>query len=356
MQELLLAVQNETGIRVTEQGLRRVIGALLSEGEFWGSLRFANEPFNLVAEICKYLQEKEYIYFSGSRILLTEAGDQWLNQNKIQPIIPSVCKTCQGKAVELTKFTDLLATLKHITLSRPSSIIDYDQGYVTEETTVARVALLAQQGDIQNKDILVLGDDDLLSIAAGLSRLPRRVIVVEIDPRIVDFIDKIAKKQDLPVEARIVDLRNPLPSDLLKSFDTFLTDPPETLKALELFISRGIAGLKGPGCAGYFGVTNVESSKVKWKALEEALILKHKVVITDMIRNFNEYVNWKHLLSSIRNDIDPVKVEPKLNWYRSTQFRIETLEETQTFNESATGDEIYVDNEALVYTGQTKRS
>lgn len=352
MKDLVKAVSKTTGIEVTRRDIERVLGALLSEGDFWKAMPYVSVPFNVVAETCKYLSEKGLIWFKDSKVIWSEKGNQWLNREKIQSLEPGVCPECNGKTIDIKKYVNLLASFKHIALRRPEAIVDYDQGYVTEETTIARVALLARKGDIQNKSIFILGDDDLLSIAAGLSGFPSQVTVVEIDKRLVNFINDVAKSEDLPIEAIELDLRNPLPKELLKSFDTFWTDPPETPEALELFVGRGIAGLKGPGCAGYFGITYVESSKHKWREFQKVIISRLGAIITDIIWNFNEYVNWDYLLDSIRNDIEPATVKPPLNWYRSAQYRIETLEDTPVFNDEATGKEIYVDKEALVYTGK----
>lgn len=352
MNELVEAVSKATNIGVTRKDVERVLGALLSEGDFWKAMPYMSVPFNVVAETCKFLSEKDFVWFKGSKVIWREKGNQWLNREKIQPLEPSVCSMCNGKTIDLKKYKNLLAHFKHLALKRPGAIIEYDQGYVTDETTVARVALMAQKGDIQNKDILVLGDDDLLSIAAALTGFPRRVVVVEIDSRLVNFINDVARSEDLPVEAIELDLRKPLPQSLLASFDTFWTDPPETPEALELFVGRGIASLKGSGCTGYFGVTFVESSMYKWREFQKIIISKLGAVITDIIWNFNEYMNWDYLLDSIRNDIEPLTVKPSLNWYRSAQYRIETFEDTPVFNEEATGKEIYIDKEALVYTGK----
>lgn len=355
MDELLKQVSKRTGIEICKRDAERVIGAILSTGDFWSCLPYSDQPFNAAAEIVRYLHDKKFIEFEGSKIYWQEKGKKWLDNNKIQEIKISTCSKCKGRTFELHSFMGLLKDFKRLTKGRPKAVVQYDQGYVTPETTVLRVAMLAQRGDIQSKEILILGDDDLVSIAAGISGFPSRVVVVEIDERIVSFIRSIAEKNDFPIEVINLDIRKPLPAGVLKSFDTFLTDPPETLQALELFISRGVAGLKGPGCAGYFGLTYSESSKLKWRKFQEILSGKLKVVVTDMITNFNEYVNWGYLLDTIRNDIEPLTVEPSLNWYRSTQYRIETLKDTPVFNRPAGGKEIYVDKDALLYSGHSGR-
>ncbi len=352
MHEIVKAVQAGTSTNVGLNEIKRIIAAFLSERDFWHSMPYCDQPFNVVAETAKILLEKGYVKFSGSKIEFTDEGKRWVEENNIFALKVSTCPNCNGRGISLEKFADLLERFKELVKGRPEAIVEYDQGYVTPETTVSRIAFLAQKGDIQGKDLLILGDDDLTSIAAAASGLPSRVVVVEIDERIVNFINEVSKREGLNIETINLDLREPLPEGVLKSFDTFWTDPPETPEALELFIGRGIAGLKGPGCAGYFGITYAESDKFKWRKFQNVLTGKMGAVITDMITNFNEYVNWDYLLETIRNDIEPLTVYPDLNWYRSTQFRIEILEDTPVFNEPATGAEIYVDKDALVYTGK----
>lgn len=354
MKEIVERVRKVTATDVGYGEVKRIIAAFLAVEDFWGSLPYVDQPFNVAAETLKALYEAGFVEFQGSRIIFTEKGKKWAEENGIFPLIISTCTNCEGRGISLVKYEDLLERFKKAVIGRPEAIVEYDQGYVTPETTVSRVALLAQKGDIQGKELLILGDDDLLSIAAALSGLPKRVVVVEIDERIVSFINEVAAREGLSIETINLDLRNPLPERILRSFDTFWTDPPETVEALELFIGRGIAGLKGPGCAGYFGITYVESDKFKWRQFQNLITGKLGAVITDMITNFNEYVNWNYLLDTIRNDIEPLTVFPGLNWYRSTQFRIEVLEDTPVYNEPATGKEIYVDKDALVYTGSLK--
>ncbi|NJE13887.1 bis-aminopropyl spermidine synthase family protein, partial [Thermococcus sp. LS2] len=76
------------------------------------------------------------------------------------------------------------------------------------------------------------------------------------------------------IEIFTFDLRKPLPDYALRKFDTFITDPPETVDAIRVdairaFVGRGIATLKGPGCAGYFGITRRESSLDKWRDIQK---------------------------------------------------------------------------------------
>jgi predicted methyltransferase len=171
---------------------------------------------------------------------------------------------------------------------RPKATPDFDQGYVTPETTVLRLALMAQQGDLVGRDLLLLGDDDLTGIAAALSGLPRRICILDVDERIVSFIRDVARDRGWDhVHAEVYDVRDGLPSHLRGQFDVFFTDPVETVNGLLLFLSRCTEGLRGPGAAGYFGLSYLEASWRKWREIQRG-ILDMCFAITDMLGAFQD--------------------------------------------------------------------
>jgi hypothetical protein len=253
------------------------------------------------------------------------------------------CDKCLGKTVIWDKL-GITEEFKKIVENRPRAIIDYDQGYVTPETTLARIAIMDQNGDLRGKDLLILGDDDLVSVAAMLTGFPKRIAVFEIDERLVNFIKKIANDLDYDLEVYQHDLRKPLPEEHHGKYDTFFTDPTETLLGLKAFIGRGVSALKGERCAGYFGLTNVESSLYKWRELQKILLNEFNVVITHMIREFNEYINWDYIEEMSGWKRNPLKTRPKGIWYTSTLYRIETVKGYRGFEEVLEGD-IYHDEE-----------
>ncbi len=351
--EIAEKVKEKTLIPTEEKDVVIILSSLLASNNFWEITYLSHRPFNQVAETLGLLLNHGYISTSSEGLIkLTPEGKEALAEMGIAPLPDYTCPLCQGRGISLQKLSSLKEKFKEIAASRPPAIIQYDQGYVTEETAISRIAHLAQRGDLENKEIIFLGDDDLVSIVAALSGWPKRVVVLEIDERLIGFIQKQSQKHGLKIETYQHDLKYKLPAELLQKFDTFLTDPPETVKALKLFIERGLAALKGPGCAGYFGLTMAESSFFKWLQFQSLLAEKFKVVVTEAIPNFNEYVNWDYLHSSIREDLPFLKVQPNLNWYRSTQFRIVTLTESVASNEDLLDEDIYVDEESLIYTRQ----
>lgn len=351
MEKLAEEIGKSTGIKVNSKDLERVLASLVLTPNFWRVTYLSNLPFNAVAEAVRLFQQAGLVKIdSKKQTLLTSQGKKIIDERGIKPPINQTCSHCQGRGITLEKLGELTIEFHEISQPRPPAVIDYDQGYVTNETTLSRVALLADRGDIQGKKIIVLGDDDLVSLAAALSGLPKQVVVLEVDKRLIKFINQVAQERGLSIEACEHNLLKKLPQEFVGSFDTFLTDPPETVEAFKLFIMRGLTALKGAGCVGYFGLTYVESSLGKWRIFQQILTDEFKVVITDLIHNFNEYVNWDYLLPSIRDDLDFVQITPDFNWYRSSQYRIVATEGTQSFNVDFPEENIYVDQEALVYT------
>lgn len=94
--------------------------------------------------------------------------------------------------------------------------------------------------------------------------LPAEVVVLEIDGRVIDFVNAIGKKYNLRLRGMRYDIRVPLTHDFAKNFDVFVCDPTETMQAIKLFISRGVSCLKGIGSSVYFGLTALEASTKKW--------------------------------------------------------------------------------------------
>lgn len=339
--------------RVSRRQLERLLSAYKTSQDFWEVLTLSRLPFNTAVEASKHLWEKGIISFEDGKVFLTEEGNKLCEDNRIYPQERYICPFCEGRGITLKDWEELLEEFLRITEGRPEPLLEYDQGYLTPEATVARVVFAHQKGDVREKDIIILGDDDLLSIAFALSGLPARIVVIELDQRLVDFIEKTNKEKNTNIEVWRRDLRLPLGEELVGKFDTFFTDPVETLQGIEVFLARGIASLKDVGCAGYFGLTAIESSLEKWHDIQKLLIDKFGVTITDILWDFSIYENWGYLLDSIRQDFPPLRHSPTAPWYKSALYRIELPRGFRRLNEEGKG-EIYVDEESLVW-GKEKR-
>lgn len=349
-------VARATSLLTSEADVERVLSATRSTSELWQIVDLSDRPFNVVVETIKQLRKEGLVDFDGPRISLSAAGEELCDKRGILPRTLHRCSSCEGRGISLQAFDHALRRFVDMAGDRPVPIENFDQAYVTAETTLARVALMAERGDLAGKRLLVLGDDDLVGIAAALTGLPRLVVVLEVDDRLVDFIETKSKENNLRIEVLRHDLRLRLPEYLLGRFDCFFTDPPDTLPGLELFVARGLAALCGDGCAGYFGVTLVESSLRKWRDFQRALVNKFGVVVTDVNYDFSTYVNWDYLVGSVRDDIEPLRHKPTKPWYKSSLYRIETLSDSVKTNEDAEEEGLYTCRENLISTREMRNA
>jgi len=346
VKEIVAKVREKTDIPVYERTVENVISAVQGSSDIWRIVDLSEEPLPLVVTVLEVLNSLGYVEFRNG-VFLTEEGKRFADRCGIGRREDYICPHCKGKTVDIEVFKDLLEKFKEIVKNRPEPKHEFDQAYVTPETTVARIIFMHTRGDLENREVFVLGDDDLTSIALMLSGLPKRIAVLDIDDRLTKFIEKTAEEINYNnIEIFTFDLRKPLPDYALRKFDTFITDPPETVDAIRAFVGRGIATLKGPGCAGYFGITRRESSLNKWRDIQKLLLNEFEVVITDIIRNFNEYVNWGYEEETRAWKLVPIKVRPTYNWYKSYMFRIQTLEGSKGYEEEIREEDIYNDEEA----------
>ncbi|MGQ0792626.1 MAG: bis-aminopropyl spermidine synthase family protein [Deltaproteobacteria bacterium] len=341
--QLASEITERSQIPVSTRDIERVLGALKRTKLPWELADLADFPVPAVFESVKALEEKGFVAVSSAGFKLTSEGKR-LAEGVPAPEDLS-CEDCEGRGISIAKFAEVEERFLKIQKRRPPAIIKFDQGYVTPRTSVSRLALAYERGDVAGKDILLLGDDDLMSVVFGLSGLARSITVCEIDERIVNFIGETAAGEGFRVDVKQFDLHRPLPKEHAKHYDTFLCDPPETLKAAEAFIGRGIGALRSVGCAGYFGFTRREASLTKWRDVQKTL-LKYGIVFTDILHNFNEYVNWDYAEETRAWRLAPMKVMPKKSWYRSALYRFETLEGFRGNSRDYGDENIYDDEES----------
>ena len=262
------------------------------------------------------------------------------------------CPNCEGRGLIIDKFfKDVLNKFRIIIKDRPPALSQFDQAFIKDEDVIKRVEFIYQRGDLLNSKILIIGDDDLLSIALALTKLPQIVYVIEIDQRLTDFINKTSKKFNLNIKTLKYDVREPLPESFINKFDVFVTDPVETEKGLKSFLLRGLLSLNQNG-SGYFGLTTSEASLNKWFNIEK-FILENGFVITDIKRKFSVYpiiedeTSWKSFEDKLPIS-KIIKTKANYDWYSSSFVRIEKVKDIKIANKKIKiGMSFYVDKEAL---------
>jgi predicted methyltransferase len=336
-------ISGKTDIELCEKDVERIIASVRATDDLWKIADYSDVAIPALFEALKYLENEGLLKFEDKKVLLTDKGSNIAGN--LHPVEDLSCMQCDGRGISFDRFSELAKTFREIQKNRPAPSHDFDQGYVTPDTTISRFVLAYERGDVQGKDILILGDDDLVSIVLGLSGLPSSITVVEIDKRLTDFIRQVGDSNDFNVSVQDFDLRKPLPKPYTGRFDTFFTDPPETIRAADAFIGRGVNSLKKPGCSGYFGFTRREASLRKWFDLQR-LLLNYNVVITDIIHNFSEYMNWGYEEETRAWDLAPVKTMPEQNWYRSSIYRIQAINGFKGSSIDYGQDNIYEDSES----------
>lgn len=314
-------------VYVGPRDVERTLMALRTTDDIWEIVERSQVTMRVLCTLLELLTEDGFVEVVNGSIKLTEFGERLCEDNGIASFTSALCKCCHGRTVDISVLgEEVINEFKRISLERPEAIQEFDQGFVTDETTLARVAFMLHRGDLDGKEVAVIGDDDLVSIACALTGKPKRVVALDIDERLIAFIESVKERYSLPNLSTVQhDLREPLPEWMMRAFDVFFTDPTESFVGFKVFIERGLACLKGAGCSGYFGLTHVESSLNKWRSIQ-SFLLECGAVITDIIDMFNHYVNWGYIESMRSWDWLPVKVRPKGTWYKSALYRIEWLE------------------------------
>ncbi len=303
--------------------IKKQMLSLLLSGEklIWNLLDEQDSSLPEFFEILSEFVEEGLIKIEGDKAYLTEKGREFAEGLKYYEVR---CRKCDGTGYGIIK--DIENDYISITKNRPLPLPEYDQGYISPEGVLRRVSFMVERGDLYGK-IFVAGDDDLFSIAASLTGLPEKISVVEIDERLVDYINKVADRYGLNVEAEIHDLQKDI-GKYRGKYNTFVTDPVETLPGITLFLSRCVSSLKGKGSAGYFGLTTLEASISKWYEIQR-IIHDMGFVITDIRRKFNVYPNDGKNFFSFQNKLPIVKklgfISSDYSWYKSSLYRIEAV-------------------------------
>ncbi len=308
---------------ITRGDIEKTLRAVLSERDAWEWFTRARIPFPFAVTILRALRDGEYLEFEPTR--LTSRGDQLARELHARAAPDFKCPTCAGSGTHWRDLASVFSSYLEIFAARPrGEDANLDQGAMTPESLFRRMAQMIQQGDVADKEIVALGDDDLASIALALTGLPRRVTVLEIDPRICEYIASIAHARDLDIVVHQQDLALALPAQVRGEFETFVCDPPETEAGLLLFVEKGLALLKsGEGRAGYFGATIMEASLSKWKRWQTRLLQNHEIAFTHILPPFTEYESW--LDEQPIADLAPLAHLSPHPWYRFAFYRLETL-------------------------------
>lgn len=262
------------------------------------------------------------------RNFLGEKGREWvktkLNLTFDYDPLP---ETFNNIIKELPEEFTYLNNLKSLLKNRPTPEYALDQSHADLSTIIKKTLYLLKKGDIEGRRIIFLGDDDVISLAVGLTNLSNEILVLDIDNRVLDFISQSAEELSLKnFNVLSHDLKEPSPKIIINNYDVVVMDPPYTIEGLRLFLKRAGQVLKsyikinskihpviGKKCLLSFGNKPPEEMQKL-----QTSILDHGFIINEMIPDFNHYEGasiigkFSHLyyLQSIINS----NIEPAINY------------------------------------------
>jgi|SRR3989344_862454 len=241
-----------------------------------------------------------------------------------------ICRECEGSLTDVSPLADIKSRMVSIFRNKPKPTFIFDQRPVTLDTTIKRVAYALARGDIQDKKVAIVGDDDLTSIAISLTGVAKKVYVFDIDTRLVTFIQKISDNLKLDINVVEQDFTKEVPKIYKEYFDMFMTDPTPTKVPFTVVGNACLSLVNKDKGTGYF---SIYSSAMDKNLDLQTVIHKMGLLITDIIPFFTEYdfieetysPQDKRLLGVYGNNKNPISFTESL-------VRVESTKKTRPLN------------------------
>jgi N4-bis(aminopropyl)spermidine synthase len=296
MDTVVAEVAAAVGLAEGESGIRDILWAVLTAepAAVREVSRLAELPVPIVAAACNELR-KRGVVSTQRPVRLTAEGRAVVAAAGGAPTRYS-CAVCGGRGVVIpAELAGLADALQLAADGTPGAKAELDQTHCTVATKISRVLRMQEANALAGQRILVLGDDDLVSVAiaefaarSGMQASLRRLAVLDADGDVLDWI--AARLRDTGVNAELVrhDLRTPLPAGLAGGFDVVLTDPPYTVAGAELFLSRAVGALApeaGRHVFFSFGARRPDETVAVQRAIAEM-----GLAVRSLTPGFNEYL------------------------------------------------------------------
>jgi N4-bis(aminopropyl)spermidine synthase len=283
------------GLAEGESGVRDVLRVIVRGEPVATSQisRMAELPVPIVTAVCNELRKRSVVERTRP-VELTPQARQELASARTR--LELQCTCCAGLGIQIpAELAELEAALELVAAGAPQARMELDQTHCTVATKIHRVLRMDEAGALDGKAIILLGDDDLVSVAiaryaslTGAASGVRRLTVVDADPAVLDWIGEQSAGTGVDVELVSHDLREPLPATLASAFDVACTDPPYTVAGAELFLSRAVSALSAqPGLHVFF---SFGARRPAQTLATQRLIADLGLVVRAVTPNFNSYV------------------------------------------------------------------
>ena len=257
MAEFFNKLQDIVNLEESIEGIRDILLAVYRNGSISikNISRVTKIPIPAVSKVVNILIEREVLTrpTDGKGVQFWERSMNFVEDFfKFYGYGVQKCPECKGRPNYISpRFENLFDELNLIFDKRPQVDTTCDQSKNTVETGIQRVLYFYNEGGLEGKNVIFLGDDDFTSAVLSIfyksffpdepKLLPKSITVLDIDKRILSSITKIYEQNKLSVNCVQYDLKNPIPNELLSKFDTIITDPPYSINGVKLFLSRAIS-------------------------------------------------------------------------------------------------------------------
>jgi predicted methyltransferase len=332
LQEILNDAEKARGYPVSVESLVRFLSLLIKYQpvDLWALIRHSDEYIRVVMGLFDALHNRNYVEVNESgQISLTKDGTSLAEEIGARALDESLLVDSGKYGLSLPpKFKEILDTMRKIyTEVVPKD--NFDQAPLLPEASVYKALYITQRGDASGKYIVTVGDDDLLSLILAMTGEPKRVMAVDIDEQVLGVISECSHKMRLPVDVLQHDFRLDIPETFCGKFDTFVTEPPDTVDGITLFVSRGVQLLKKePDKIGYCGISTTACPPNGIVQLTKNFAAMGLAVSTWLFK-FSEYppvrTELKHI--EVPDFYDPF-YPPSTVWYVSDLVRLKTTNST----------------------------
>lgn len=261
MQRFLEDIAAAAKLREGAEGVRKILRAAASHNviPLKELAREVTIPLPVVSAVRKEMEKRGVLERAGGGVRVTAKGIALLGDAGVVTVNTSP-QSRDSMSKKLSSIpgdmTDILKKIEADHSAMPSVDVTLDQAFALPETALRRVIFALERDALAGRNIIFLGDDDLVSLAASYvlsaSGAKARLSVVELDGRITSHILKTNSGIKPGIECIVHNLRNPLPAGLAGKYHSFFADPPYTPAGLELFLSRAAEALENaPGMQGF---------------------------------------------------------------------------------------------------------
>ena len=157
--------------------------------------------------------------------------------------VSGILRAAQPSPLTRANESAILSKLDKALADRPPPIWQLDHVPATVETVWRRATYMYNTFNLRDATVLMVGDQDMTSIALALLSPSTDVVVVDIDERILSYIHAMRHRFALRIRPVFSDLRITFPRSLQQRCHLVFTDPPYTEEGLRLFLQRAVQSL-----------------------------------------------------------------------------------------------------------------